>query len=64
MSEQDVFEKIKSDVEDEVNKDAIDKAKRRYKDKVLELKRARMVVANVDRELQDLELEIRGELGL
>lgn len=46
----------------EVNAETMEKAKLRYKQKYRELKQAEKVVANIQRELDALEVELNDEL--
>lgn len=45
----------------EVEKENMDKAKNRFKQKMHELKAAEKVVANIKRELEDLDDELRND---
>lgn len=50
--------KAKKEAEEEVEKEDMELAKRKYKSKLQELKAAEKVVKNVKRELEDLDDEL------
>ena len=47
----------------EVQKETLDEAKKKYKNKLIQLKQAKKVVSNIKRELEDLELELINDLS-
>jgi len=53
---------LKELVLQEVSEEEIESAKKRYAFKVKEIRKARKVVKNLERELEDLEMEIGNEL--
>jgi hypothetical protein len=55
------IDKAKQQAHDEFEKEQLEAAKERYKSKLLELKRAEKVVANIKRELEDLDDELRND---
>ena len=57
-----VVEKIIQEAKDEVNKEVLEKAKKEMKERLRELSRANKLVANIEREIEDLELKLQQEL--
>ncbi len=52
------LQKAKAEAKEEVEKEEMDKAKRKYKGKMHELKNAKKIVRNIERELEDLDDEL------
>lgn len=46
----------------EISEEKFKKAKERYKTKLRELEQAKTIVANLNRELEDLEMELSNEV--
>lgn len=55
------IDEAKKQAQEEFDKEQLESAKRRYKNKLLELKNAEKVVANIRRELEDLDDELRND---
>lgn len=53
-----VIDKLKSEAEKEIQAEFEEKAKQRIKTKLRDLELARKVVANIERELEDLYVEL------
>ena len=56
------LDKIKSEVEVEISQDVIDEAKDRVKSKALQLRQAKKIVKNLQRDYDDLLADIGEEL--
>ena len=52
------YAKVKAEALTEVEQEKLTEAKRRYKTKLQELDKARKVVKNIEREIEDLEDEL------
>lgn len=55
---QNVIDKLKSEAEKEIQEEFESKAKARIKEKLRDLEMAKKVVANIQRELEDLYVEL------
>jgi len=53
------IEKLKLEARNELNLEMAERAKEKIKKKITELINAKQLVANIERELTDLELEIK-----
>lgn len=56
------IKKIKDEAVKEVTEERATKAKEQLKNKILQLQAAKQVVSNIERELEDLELELKQTL--
>lgn len=51
--------KAREEALEEVTNERQKEAKQKFKDKIIALRKAELVVANIKREIEDLELELR-----
>ena len=63
MIKETLIEKLSREARDEVNKELMETARQEIKEKLYQLNNAKKLVANIEREIEDLEIKLEQELS-
>lgn len=63
VDDESLADKVKREAAEEIDAEVMEAAKKELKDKLRQLKNAKRIVANLEREIQEIELKLEQDLG-